>query len=423
MRDNGALPPDLDRSVAVLIVKIGRYPLHHGGVAAIRTLGRLGVPVYAITEDRLTPAALSRYLRGRFVWPTTGAEDPEELVDGLLAIGRRLDGRVIALPTDDEAAVLLAEHAARLGERFEVSDGPPGLPRALADKFTLHQLCLTHGVPSPVSERPASIDDLLGAAERIGYPVVLKNAEPWARLRQPAVSSTTVVSSEQELRALTGRWASMPRVLVQEYLPGGDGVVDWIVSVYCGTTADIVPFTGVKVRSWPAGAGVTTRAYALANEQLAEMTSSFCRDVGFRGIGDLDWRFDPVDGRYRLLDFNPRVGAQFRLFETDSGIDVVRAMHLEVTGRPIPPGAQVEGHGLRVENLDIAASWAYRGQNAPIPGGRTELSWLAIDDPLPAVAAAVYSGRLAAGVLRRRLSRKEAVDDGVGVPVEELPLG
>ncbi|MDQ6793107.1 MAG: ATP-grasp domain-containing protein, partial [Candidatus Dormibacteraeota bacterium] len=40
----------------VLIVKIGRYPLHHGSVGVIRTLGRAGVPVYAITEDRFTPA-------------------------------------------------------------------------------------------------------------------------------------------------------------------------------------------------------------------------------------------------------------------------------------------------------------------------------------------------------------------------------
>ena len=77
----------VDRTVPGLIVKIGDYPLHHGGVGAIRSLGRLGVPMYAVTEDRFTPAAASRYLRGRFVWPTTGREEPERLVTGLLRIG------------------------------------------------------------------------------------------------------------------------------------------------------------------------------------------------------------------------------------------------------------------------------------------------------------------------------------------------
>lgn len=62
----------------------------------------------------------------------------------------------------------------------------------------------------------------------------------------------------------------------------------------------------------------------------------FCAQVGYRGIFDIDWRLGQRTGRYYLLDFNPRVGAQFRMFEDDAGIDVVRAMHLDLSGRPIP---------------------------------------------------------------------------------------
>lgn len=69
-----SMPLRADRAVPGLIVKIGNYPLHHGGVGAIRSLGRLGVPMYALTEDRWTPAAVSRYLRRAFVRPTTGRE-------------------------------------------------------------------------------------------------------------------------------------------------------------------------------------------------------------------------------------------------------------------------------------------------------------------------------------------------------------
>ena len=80
-----ALP--VDRDVAALIVKVGDYPLHHGGVDAIRSLGRLGVPVYAVSEDRWTPAALSRYCRGRYVWPPRGARRSE--ANGRAAHGSR----------------------------------------------------------------------------------------------------------------------------------------------------------------------------------------------------------------------------------------------------------------------------------------------------------------------------------------------
>ena len=86
-----ALP--VDRDVAALIVKVGNYPLHHGGVDAIRSLGRLGVPVYAVSEDRWTPAALSRYCRGHYVWPAEERADPERMVERLQEAGREIPGR------------------------------------------------------------------------------------------------------------------------------------------------------------------------------------------------------------------------------------------------------------------------------------------------------------------------------------------
>jgi D-aspartate ligase len=83
-----------DRRVPALILKVGQYPPHSGSVAVVRTLGRLGIPVYAITEDRLTPAAVSRYCTGRFVWRATGLEDPAFLAAarGRAAIGPRSRG-------------------------------------------------------------------------------------------------------------------------------------------------------------------------------------------------------------------------------------------------------------------------------------------------------------------------------------------
>ena len=69
----------------------------------------------------------------------------------------------------------------------------------------------------------------------------------------------------------------------------------------------------------------------------------------YSGIVDLDLRFDARDGAYKLLDFNPRLGAQFRLFEDTAGIDVVRAAYLDLTGQPVPEGEPVPGRRFLVE--------------------------------------------------------------------------
>ncbi len=419
-----------DTEVPALIVKIGRYPLHHGGVAAIRTLGRLGVPVYAITEDSLTPAAVSRYCRGSFVWPTTGREDPEELVDGLMAIGAKIGRRTLAVPTDEEAAVLLAEHASPLSAHFLLPDVQPGLPRKLASKQGLYELCREHGVPAPASAFPSTPAALASFAGQASFPLVAKNLEAWVRRRAPVVGGTTMLGTEQELLAAAEDWGQEPSVILQEYIPR-EHAQDWIVHLYCDAESNcLVEFTGIKLRSWPPHAGMTACARTVANPELAAAAARFCKAIGFRGIADLDWRLDLRDGQYKLLDFNPRAGAQFRLFETEAGLDVVRAMHLDLTGRPVPASPQVNGRKLIVENVDPLARLAYRrrgtarpqagarperdltlasrvpaGQAAPSPdqdrAERTELAWIAADDPVPFLAMLVRLAGPALGHLSR----------------------
>ncbi|MDQ1519010.1 MAG: D-aspartate ligase [Actinomycetota bacterium] len=404
---------ELDPSLPVLLVRIGRYPVYHGTVGAIRTFGRAGVPVYAIVEDAYTPAALSRYLTGSIVWPTRGDESDEYFLEGLSRIGKQLGGGVLAIPSDDEAAVFLAEHRDALSEWFVYPDIQAELPRRLASKRGLYGICRKHDIPTPASVFPSSHNRIETFASRATYPVVVKNVEPWLRLHSRAVGGTTVVQSEEQLLALAETFPDPHNALFQEYIPVGEAE-DWIFHAYCNAQSEpLVHFTGVKLRSWPPHAGVTTYARVVRNDELTELSTKLCREIGYHGVCDLDWRFDRRDGRYKLVDFNPRVGAQFRLFENELGIDVLRALHLDTSGRPVPSTPTVNGRGIVVENLDLPAAVAYRGKRAPAPQGaeagqRAERAWLAGDDLLP---FAVMLVRFAPTVLTRLLaavSRRQA---------------
>ncbi len=411
-------PIAADRSVPGLIVKFGDYPLHHGGVGAIRSLGRLGVPMFAVTEDRWTPAAASRYLSRGFVWPTTGTERPERLVEGLLGIGRRIGRPTLLIPTDEEAAVLIAEQADALRPRFLFPRVEPELPRRLASKQGLHQLCVEHGVPSPAAAFPDSYEEIARYAAAARFPVVAKNREAFERRRKPAVHGTTRIGGPRELLELAREWGPRPGVIIQEYLPREEAE-DWIVHAYFDAESTALSmFTGVKVRSWPPHAGMTANAYVVDNPELAEMTAQFIKRIGFSGIVDLDWRYDRRDGLYKLLDFNPRMGAQFRLFENEWGIDVVRAQHLDLTGRKVPEGEQLAGRRFIVENIDLPAYAAYRRSgyttpHAPARPSSTELAWVARDDIKPFFTMLVRFVRPGARHLlqlwRARRTRRRAI--------------
>jgi predicted ATP-grasp superfamily ATP-dependent carboligase len=114
--------------------------------------------------------------------------------------------------------------------------------------------------------------------------------------------------------------------------------------------------------------------------------------VGYRGILDIGYRFDARDGQYKVLDVNPRIGATFRLFVGMQGLDVVRALYLDLTGQEVPADTAREGRRWLVENLDVASSFAYRRERSLTLRdwvrsfrGVEETAYLAGDDLLPLV--------------------------------------
>jgi hypothetical protein len=109
---------------------------------------------------------------------------------------------------------------------------------------------------------------------------------------------------------------------------------------------------------------------------------------------------------------------------------------LDLTGRPVPPGGQVDGRELFVERLDAAVSFvlwrrardartaigaraaAAPGQ-APVAVSRREPAWFGWDDPLPFAAVTagfarkilVKTGRRAGSLLRAAAGAR-CPDDG-----------
>lgn len=389
--------PDLDTDLPAVVLWVSPFPLQHNCLGVFRSLGRAGVPVYAVVADPAAPVAKSRYLRGQILWQPHHGEGYAALINRLVAFGRELGRRSVIVCTSDEMAVLVARRRALLEEWFILPEVDPKLPAELADKHSLALLCERHGTPIPPAVSVDTMAQLDAVIDTVDMPVMVKSTA--LRGQVQSVENSTLVQTRAELKELAGAWAEPFQVLLQEYLPD-EHCEDWFTHGYCDATsrADVV-FTGRKVRTWPAHGGATAAAYTAADPELVILAKLFCAQVGYRGIFDMDWRLDLRTGRYYLLDFNPRVGAQFRMFEDDAGIDVVRAMHLDLSGRPIPVGSQINGERFAVEPWDLASLIASRRH--PLDGmggtGRPKGAWLATDDMTPLIAAGLSQIRLSVG--------------------------
>jgi D-aspartate ligase len=377
-----------DISTPAVVLKFDPNVMHHGGLGVIRSLGRVGVPVYGVHEGPLAPAANSRYLAGRFFWQP-GTADVDRVLAGLLRLAEHIGRPSVLLTTDDAGAILLAEHGRDLRPWFLFPDPPGDLPRRLAGKYSLFQICREIGIASPATVIP----DSLGAARRFasaaGYPLIAKLTTPWTE--GSGLRSTSVLASQDELdHSYEACARSGTGLMLQEFIPGGRGH-DWFFHGYCDASSVCRPaFTGVKERSYPADAGLTSLGRSVPNERLREEVTSLLAKLGYRGLMDLDIRLDQRTGEYNLLDFNPRLGAQFRLFRDTAGTDVALAAYLDLTNQPIPRGEQVDGRGFLVENYDPISALAHMRSGELKPGAwlaslRTvdETAWFARDDLRP----------------------------------------
>ncbi|GAA2525687.1 MULTISPECIES: ATP-grasp domain-containing protein [Streptomyces] len=399
----------LDTRVPAVLLRIDRNPFHHGTLGAVRSLGRAGVEVHVVADAAGSPVHRSRYVHRMHPPPSPGAP-AREILDALRRVADRVARPAVLVPLDDASAIAVGRARDDLTPSYLLPEMPGALPERVADKAELAAVCASADVPHPVTLVPDGPARAADDARRLGLPLVAKWSRPWLLPAGSGLRSTRLVHSAQQARELYLRTEEAgSRLLLQAYLPPGPDR-DWFFHGYADRSGTVrAGGPGRKQLSWPRGAGLTAVGRWTPNPEVRALAERLVGALGYRGVFDLDFRRCGTTGRYHLLDFNPRPGAQFRLFSDSAGLDVVRALHLDLTGRPLPDGDPVAGRAFVVENYAPFAALR------TAPGGR-ELAWYARDDRGPGWAMWALWCRHVSGRLRERLTATAPVPAPRAVP-------
>ena len=372
----------MNPATPVVVLRSG----HHGALGIVRSLGRLGVPVYCVDTDWWEPASSSRYCRGRF--RLTLDSDPEEALARLLEIAHKLGGRPVLVATTDEGAIWVAEHAAALESAYRFPRLDASLVRVLCDKGRMQDLARRSGVPTAQAMVPGSKEDVERFLETAVFPVMVKATDA-DRMRRRAGGTKFVIHKPKELLDLCAKADDhqAPSFLIQEFIPGDD----WMFDGYFDRGSQcLLGVTGKKIRRFPVNTGVTSLGVCLDNRAVQETTRRFMKAIGYQGILDIGYRYDRRDGTYKVLDVNPRIGCTFRLFTATNGMDAARALYLDMTGQPVAASSAAEGRKWLVEDFDLfSAIRSYREGDLRLRDwarsfrGVEEAACWALDDPLP----------------------------------------
>jgi len=395
----------INPSLPVVVLGFG-----YGGLGIARSLGRLGVRVHAVDPDPAAAGLASRYVRSAHAWDFAGASVTDTL--GFLdELGQRL-GPALLLPTTDETAVLVAEHSDELAPRFVFPRPPRALVRRLTDKREVFRLAHQFGVPTPFTVCPRSRDDVEQFLADARFPVVLKPIDP-TRLERRTGRRLAIVTTPDALLSRYLEWeeSAAPNLMLQEHIPGGDDAVWMFNGVFNEWSECVAAFTGRKLRQHPVYGGTTSLGVCERNERVERLTIDFMWALGYQGVLDVGFRYDARDDQYKLLDPNPRVGATFRLFVDEQGLDVVRVLYCDITRQPVWPGRVREGRKWLVEDHDLDSSLARVRDGTLTPrrwlaslAGVEEGAWFARDDLRPFLRVAGRCVAQAARAAGRRLA-------------------
>jgi predicted ATP-grasp superfamily ATP-dependent carboligase len=381
------------------------------GLSFVRSLGRRGIPVLMMDRLDQRPGMRSRF--GTALPMPDLCDRPDVWLTTLHEIADRAPSPPVLIATGDEHVLFLSEHRDRLAERFRFRIPEPGIAEMLCDKGRQHEQLAAAGWPLPTaavlgSDAADLADDVAELAERtVGYPCILKPLVSHRWMRRRTGIKAAIAADADRLRAAHREMSRIGEPLfLQEFIPGPDTALHGVLA-YCGAAGEpLALFTKQKLQQQPPLAGNGSLQVSTWQPELADLTRRILASLGYGGLVSIEYKLDPRDARFKLIEINPRSVSGNQL-AIDCGIDLPFLAYQDALGdeRPRPVSSYRRGikylHlGWHLEALEMLRRGGDLTAAEALRSFRGVRSFALFDpgDPLPFAA-------YVAGAIARRLSR------------------
>jgi D-aspartate ligase len=357
------------------------------GLGIVRSLGRYGIPVVVVDDER-SIARVSRFCSRAVRVPAlrtdSGTLDALDHVKGRFG----LDGWVL-YPTRDETVAVLSRHRDELSRWFRVPTPGWDTIRAAWDKRETYRLAEKLDIATPDTWIPtdaADLDQVTGDGPFIVKPAIKENfiyatrAKAWragtlAELRRQYRRAADIVGDGE--------------VIVQRLVPG-DNREQYSYCAFFSGGETVAAMTVCRRRQHPSDFGrASTFVETVSVPDIEEPSVRFLRETGYYGLVELEYKLDPGDGRYKLLDVNARTWGYHSLGRV-AGVDFPYLLYRDQMDQPVTAARARDGvRWIRLATdvpnavVDLAAGRLHPGAYLRSFKGIHSESVFSMRDPLP----------------------------------------
>jgi D-aspartate ligase len=365
----------------------------HPGLGIARSLGRRRIPVY-ILDDQHCISYYSRYTK-----QTVRVEnilDETKTVNAVLEAGRRFGLQDwVLFPTRDETVAAFSRHRAELAQFFRVTTGEWESVQWAWDKKKTYEMAESLDIPCPKTFNLGSSADLPTLYSRL--PLAIKPAVKENFFYATGAKAWRADTIEQlhKFYDKATQQIKPEEVLIQEIVPG-DGREQYSYCAFVKNGRPHSTLTARRARQHPREFGrAATYVETIESPIIEELSERFLKAIDYHGLVEIEYKRDPRDDKYKLLDVNARPWG-FHSIGSASGVDFPYIAYADRLGLPVEPVRAKIGVGwLRLlTDVPTAISDFAHGTLGlgtyvkSIRATRIEsvFSW---EDPLPSLAEAV----------------------------------
>jgi predicted ATP-grasp superfamily ATP-dependent carboligase len=359
----------------------------HPGLGIARSLGSRGIPIVVI-DDQHSVSQFSKYVTR--VVRVKDLRDEQKTVDSVMEVGQRygLKGWVL-YPTRDETVAAFSRHRDRLAKFFRVTTACWDTVRWAWNKKNTYDRARELGITVPHTYNPRTEAELVELYSHL--PLAIKPAVKENFFYATGAKAWRAETPDQlnDLYRKAIRQVKSEEILIQEIIPG-DGQRQY--SFFRDGKAHST-LVARRMRQHPREFGrAATYVETIDLPEIEELSERFLKAIDYYGLVEVEFKQDPRDGQFKLLDVNARTWG-FHSLGGPAGVDFPYLLYADQLGKRVEHARAKTGVGwLRmITDLPTAASYIWddeldlRSYWRSLVCTRTE-SVFCLKDPIPFVA-------------------------------------
>ncbi|MCX7871525.1 MAG: hypothetical protein N2485_08205 [bacterium] len=305
------------------------------GYGVIRSLNLFNknIPIIGIDFNAKAPGLYSKFLSNKIIL-SNPQSDEEKFIDELINFSKKFNSFPVLFITSDLFLSVINKYREILEKYFLFNLPKKELLNDILDKKKQYKL-----ISEIYDEVPRTYElknhnyDIINNFD-LTFPVFVKGAKTF-EWKKYFLEKGFVANSLEELSQIINRIKKYNLDLVIQELITGPNSNHYKVCAYYDRKGEVkLLFTTRKMRQFPVDFGVGCYMISEIVEELLKTGKSIFDKIKFTGVGSIEFKKDERDGKFKLIEINPRFWQQ-NFQATLAGLNFAGYYYLDCIGQGI----------------------------------------------------------------------------------------